>query len=364
MDRRKKNMVELENKKRESLHSLDLILEDLGSRLLERIGEADFPSADVMEYRRLREEALDSQDSIKTIEADYLRLQALDEDIESKEALQTARRRELSVLYRDLGKGILEDPTDRELPAFFRQRGDILLPRVAALEARLRDINTTEKPSLFSWIGKSAQTLVIRSSLAKARNELSRLYETAGEQFSHPGGAEAPAAKTGPVEKIQNLKEQSQTLAEDLAALREDRRKMAADTGAHGGPLKRIRDLEKHLSRIKEEFTVLYRHFGGEAAAGAKKHFAALLDEVDLQSLEKIALIRKTIGNYEGEITKLKTSLAVDEHKLEIQKLERAITEQRNRIAAAETAIAEYTKKRAEAQDLIEKLILAGKTGV
>jgi uncharacterized coiled-coil DUF342 family protein len=356
MDRRKKNIAELENKKRESLRSLDFIMESLGSRLLERVGEAGFPSVTVTEYRRLQQEFHEAQDRIRTIEADYLRLQALDEEIESKEALQTARRRELSALYRERGKAILDDPQGIELPAFFRQQADFLVPKIDILEARLADMKTEETPTVFSWIGKTARTLAARSSLTKSQKELNRLCETLGEQFSHPGGAEAPAVKTGLLGKIQKLKDQALALAEELAELREKRRKIAADTGVRSGPLKRIRDLEKYIRRVKEEFAALYRQFGGEAAAGAKKQFASLLDEEDRRSLEKIALIRKTVRLYEDETEKLKASLAVDEAKEEIKKLETAIREQRNRIAAAETAISGYTQKIGSAQARIEEL--------
>lgn len=356
MDHRKKNIAELEQKKRESLRSLDLLLEDLGSRLLERAGEAGFPSTDVREYRRLWKEALDAQDRIKAIEEGYLHLQALDEEIEAKEVLQTARRGELSVLHRDLGKAVLDDPQNQEIPAFFRQRADLLSPQVDTLEARLADMETEETPNIFSWFGKKTRTLMTRSSLKKAKKKLHQLYETAGEQFSHSGGAESPAAKTGFLGKIQKLREQSRALAEDLAELRENRRKTAADTEIRGGPLKGIQELEKHIGRIKEELAALYRRFGEAAAAGAKKRFASLLHEDDQPSLGKIALIRKTVRDYDGEIERLQASLAVDEAKGEVRRLEKAVTEQRNRIAAAETVIAEYTQKIQETQARIEEL--------
>jgi septal ring factor EnvC (AmiA/AmiB activator) len=108
--------------------------------------------------------------------------------------------------------------------------------------------------------------------------------------------------------------------------------------------------------------SALYRHFGGEAAEGAKKQFASLLDEDDLLSLEKIALLHTDIGSYEEEITKLKASLEIDEKKREIQKLETAITEQQRRIAAAETAIAEYKQKITAAQARIEELGRVGES--
>lgn len=359
MDQRKKTIAELENKRRESLCSLNLIQEDLGARLLERIEGGDFPPAGFAEYRteyrRLGKEARDFQGKIKEIEEDSLRIQALDEEIEAKEGQEAAGSRELSGLVRDLGKDLLENPQNAELPVFFRQQADLLAANIEALEARIAELGSREGGNVFSWIGKSAQALMTRSSLAKTRNELEKLYETAGEQFSGSGGPGLSAARSGLVRNIQKLKKQGLALEEDLAELREKQRELGARTGGRGGPVKHIRDLERQLDRVKEEAAALYRHFGGEAAAGSPKAFASLLDEEDRGALEKISLIRKTMAGYEAEIGRLEASLGIDEAKREIEKMEKAVAEQRDRIAAAEKTIAACVQKTAEARARIEE---------
>jgi chromosome segregation ATPase len=354
MDYRKKNIADLENKKQESLRSLDLIREDLGRRLLERIGEGDFPSGDAAEYRRLRQEAADSEASIKAIEEDSLRLQALDEDIEQKEEFLAARLKDLSALYRDLGKQTLADPQCGDLSAFYRQRTDTLIPKIESLEARLEELEAKDGANVFTWIGKSAQAVVIRSFLVKAQDDLERLYEAAGDQFSRPG-TEGPKGKTGLLGDIENLRGQIGSLEGELEGLRGERRKTGLSFSAEGGPVKHIQSLEKHIGRIREELKTIYRRFGEEAGEN-KKRFASLLNGDDQQALEKIALLRKTLRDYEGEIEKQKASLAVDEQKGEIAKLEKAILEQRDRIAASEKTIAGYTQKIAEARERIAEL--------
>jgi hypothetical protein len=360
MDSRKKKIADLEAEKRKSLLALDLIREDMGSRLLERIGENDFPSPAPAEYRRLRQEAADLEGAIKVIEEDSLRIQALDEEMELKKERRTAGLRELSGLYRNLGRRILEDPRYGDRVIFYRQRTDTLLPKIEGLEARLAELENREGTNLFSWLGKSAQALAVRSSLAGARKDVEQVYEAAGEEFSRPGGGGGgpdpgeQADLLGDIEKSRGI---LQALADEMAELREERRKIAAASGAGGGAVERIRKLEQRIFRIREELKSLYRHFGGEASEREhKKRFASLLDEEDWKTLEKTALIRQTLQQYDDEIARHKASLEIDAERAEIEKLKKAAAEQRNRIAAAETAIAEYTQKIAEAQARIKNL--------
>jgi DNA repair exonuclease SbcCD ATPase subunit len=358
MDERKKSIAGLENKKQETLRSLDLLLEALGRRILERAGAGDFFSAATEEYRRLHTEAADLEKAVKTIEEDSLRIQTLDEKIEAAEEERAAGSGELSGLYRNLGREIIGDPQYGDLAIFYRQRTDALGPKIEALEARLAELDAKDGSGVFTWIGKSAQILVNRFTLARAREDLEKLHEAAGEQFSRPGDTEpALVGKAGLLGDIEKARSRTLILAEKLAGLREERRRLAAETGAGGGPARRIRGLEKRAGEIRQELKTVCRRFGEAAAEpGNKKRFAALMDGEDRQGLEKIALIRKTVRDYDGELEKLRASLAVDDAKEEIRKLEKAVTEQRDRIAAAEGAIAEYTQKIREAQARIEEL--------
>jgi chromosome segregation ATPase len=358
MDSRKKKIADLEAEKRKSLLALDLIREEMGSRLLERIGEGDFPSPDPAEYRRLRQEMADLEGAIKVIEEDSLRIQALDEEMEIKKEQRSAGFQELSGLYRKLGRRMLEDPRYGDRVIFYRQRTDALLPKIEGLEARLAELENREGSSLFTWIGKSAQALAVRSSLAAAHKDVERLYEAAGEQFSRPGGdGPDPGEQADLLGDIEKSRGRLQALTDELAGLREERRKIAAASDSGGGAVKRIRGLEQGILRVREELKSLYRRFGGEASEQEhKRRFAALLDEEDWKTLEQTALIRQTLQQYDDEIARHRASLEIDAEKAEIEKLKKAVAEQQNRIAAAETAIAEYTKKITEAQSRIKEL--------
>jgi hypothetical protein len=367
MDSRKKNIAETEKRKQKALYSLDLIMEDLGAGLLKRAEETDFSSPALPVYRRLRREAADSEGLIKAIAEDSLRLQALDEDIEQKKQEQTAGLENLSGLYRCLGKQGLENSHYGDVAVFYRQRADILIPRLESLEARLKKLETEDRGNGFTWVGKSVQVMALRSRLAKSQHDLDRLHEAAGEQFSRSGEPGLPGGpeKSGLPAEIEKLKRRSRLSAEELAALREERRKAGFSFNAGGGPVTRIRGLEKQINRIKQDLKNLYRQFGEEAAAeGSKKRFAPLLNEGDKQSLEKITLLRKTLRDYDQEIEKNKTALAVDEEKKTLEKLEQTIREQRNRISGAEKIIAECTQKQEMSRARIEELskILTSRT--
>ncbi|MDR0623359.1 MAG: hypothetical protein LBG10_02915 [Treponema sp.] len=322
MDYRKKNIGELENKKQESRRSLDLILEDFGGLLLDRIGGEDFPSGDVQEYRRLLQEVSDSESLIRTIEADALRLRELEENISRQEQRRDAQARDLSGLYGALGKCVLEDSQAGDPAVSYRQRADMLTLKIESLEGRLTELETGEGTNVFAWLGKSAQGVLARSSLAKARNNLDRLYQEAGERFTRPGGDNPPlqGASAKLAEEIKKARSLSQTLTEELAELREERRKMGGVFGAEGGPAKQIQGLERHINHIRQELKTVYRRFGEQAAAGEnKKVFAPLFHEDDRPVLDKIKLIKKTIGDYDGEIKKLKASLEIDAEKAEMK---------------------------------------------
>ncbi|MDR2258942.1 MAG: hypothetical protein LBE14_07320 [Treponema sp.] len=359
MDYRKKNIGELESKKRESRCSLDLILEDFGGQLLNRIGGEDFPSGEVQDYRRLLQEVSDSESLIETIEADTLRLRELEENIGRAEQRRAAQAGELSGLYGALGKCALEDVQAGDAVAAYRQRADFLADKIETLESRLTELETREGANVFAWLGKNAQGVLARSSLAKARNNLERLYQEAGEQFTRPGAGNPPPRGESAelAEKIKKARSLSQNLTEELAGLREERRKLGGVFGAEGGPARQIQGLERHINHIRQELKTLYRRFGEQAEEGQhKKQFASLFYEDDTQVLDKIKLVRKTIGDYDGEIKKLKASLEIDAEKAEIEKMKKAVEEQRARIAAAEKNIGELEGRIQETQQRIGEL--------
>jgi chromosome segregation ATPase len=361
MDDRVKAIGELESGRQEVLDSLNLLLEDLGETLMGRAGEdgGGPGKADRAEYRRLLGEVDDAAGQAAKIEADTARLKELEESIRRTEEDMAAVKKELSVSYRKLGEAVLEGEVYADLGAPFRSQQEVLVPKIRSLEDRLAELGGRTGVNVFTWIGKGAQTMVIRGFLARTRESLDRLYEQAGERFSRPedaalfaGGApEALAAGAAA------LKDRAGGLAEKAAALKAERRKTADALGADGGAARRKDALERRIAALKGELRVLYRRIGEAAEKGAgKKDRGFLLSPDDTLILDRIGAKRKTLGDYEKKIQKLRVSMAIDEEKAEIEKLKQSIEEQRARIAAAEQTIAELSGHIAEAEANIKKL--------
>lgn len=366
MDERKKTIRELAEKKREARSASDLILEELGLALLARTalpGEDagdEFPfSTYTAEHRRILKEIEDTGALIKTIEADTLRLRELEEEASSKEGENSGYIRELSDLYTGLGEILINDPAFASDTGFFRQQIEDLIPRIKSLEGRLEDLSGRSNANVFTWIGKNAQSMVIRSFLGKNQNNLQRIYESAGENFAaaeHEKVSNGDAADL--LGKAGALKQKIADLEGDLAALREERRKIADSFSAGGNPAKKIQALKQHIAHTRDELRILAVNFGREAQERQReKDFTDLITGSEEELLAKIRKISSEIKEYEAQIAKLEASLAIDEERAGIEKMIKAIEEQRQRIVAAETAIAGLTKQIEAAEKHIQELV-------
>ncbi|MDR1899038.1 MAG: hypothetical protein LBQ55_03420 [Treponema sp.] len=361
MDDRMKTIGELESGRQEVLDSLNLLLEDLGEALLSRGGAEDTGvpgKTDRAGYRRLLEQINDAAELVRKIEEDAVRLKDLEASIGRGEEELTAVRKGLAAAYRKLGKAVLEGEEYSSLGASFRSQQEVLVPKIQSLEERLENLGGGEEGNVFTWIGKSAQSMVVRGFLARSRESLDRVYEQAGEQFSHAeaalftgGESAAIAAETGA------LMLRADALAEKVTGLKAERRKIADALGAEGGPARRRGALEKQIAGLKGELRVLYRNFGEKAEAGAGKKFGGFpLTPEDRLILDRIAAKRKTLKDYEKKLREIKTAMAIDAERAEIEKLTQSIEEQRSRIAAAEKAIAEFSGRIEEAENNIAAL--------
>ncbi|MDR2134206.1 MAG: hypothetical protein LBP27_03795, partial [Treponema sp.] len=288
MDERRKAIDALEKKRRESTDALNLLFEQFGGTLFRRLaaageGEADaaapeLPAAWADEYFRRTGEISDSESLIKNIEADILRFRELEEKIESKEREKGERAGELAELRGKLGKLVLESPSWEIFARPFQEEAGTLVSKVQSLEDRLAGLGEGEKGNVLTWIGKSAQGLVLRSFLAKAKDNLERLYRNAGEQFYAVlrGQAEGDSADAGQndeigilVAEIEKKREFSQGLDRGLSELREERRKIGEGFGGESGAAKKIQSLRARAGQEKEALKALYRRAGDGAASAA-----------------------------------------------------------------------------------------------
>jgi chromosome segregation ATPase len=373
MDERKKTIREMEEKRQEDLQAIDLILEDLGKNLLLRLdgridapdplsgaGEGPSSRGDLSEYRRILKEIGDSEVYIQSIEADSLRLKELEEDISKKEQCNAEDAKELSQLYTRLGELLMEDPGFSDFTGPFRRQIETLVPKIKSLEDRLEELEDGDRNNVFTWIGKSAQGMVIRSFLGKNQGNLQRIYLAVGEQFSSAGFQE-PIGNPGILSvlgEIEGIRKRILERNEALNVLRNERRKIGDAFSAEGGPVKRTQSLERHILHFREKLRSLYLRYGERIAGGAlEEESAPLLTDDDRLLLDKITQLRNAIEEYDKSIDKLKASLAIDAERAEIAKMEKSIEAHKQRIAVSSEAIRDLERHIAESNRRIHELM-------
>jgi predicted nucleic acid-binding Zn-ribbon protein len=379
MDDRRKQIKELEKRRNENQAACDTLLEGLGESLFARPqSETVSGIGEIEEYRRLRGEIAAADVSIKDLEVQIARLRNLDEEIEAAELGESARSKDLTLLYARLGKLLLEDPDFRDFSAPYQDQAGILIPKLKSIDDRLSSLaDKKDAGNVFTWIGKSAQGMVLKSFQAKAQENLDRLYRDVGEQFARLRADKSFSDLSSSIEiaelgaEIEKNKGLSQTLLGELATLKEERMRVNEELNSCGGPLKKTQKLRALIGQLKIELQSLYRHFGaaayrvssdedklegGESSLERAGFIESLLAEVDREVLDRAGQIKRSISDDEAAIRKLEASLAIETHMDSIEKFRRAIAEKKVRISDAELAIAEFEKGIREAENQIEEL--------
>jgi chromosome segregation ATPase len=354
MDNRKKSIRDLGEKKREALRSVDGMLENLGDALLSRA-----PGDEAAEYRRLLGEIGETQTLIQAVEADTARLETLEGDMERKEQEDTANTAALSDLYADLGERLLEDPASAEFSEPYRKQSDLLSPKIKSLEDRLQAIEDKEDANVFTWIGKSAQEMVIRSFLGKSRVNLRRIHAAAGETYLSLDKGE-PVTSTAVLHirgEIDKLRAKNADLNEELTVLREERRRINDSFSPEGSAAKKKQILERHIQQTREQLSQVCLRCGRLAEEGGFEGKWAAPGE-DMAALPgRVREKRALIADYDAQIDKLNAALAIDAQKREIERMEKTIGDHRRRISVAETAIAELNSRIVESNRRIQELM-------
>jgi hypothetical protein len=360
MDERKRTINDLEFRKKESQRSLEVLYEDLGETLFSR-----FPGREALlgeiaeEYLKLQKEIADSQGLIQLTEADNRRLNDLEEEILSKEREDAGLRAEIPGACADVGRDAVMEEAFASLLGVYRQQANQVIPKLEDVKAKLDELESRAGSGFFGWIEKNTQGTVYRALAAKHQGSLKKIYAAAGEKLSDP---EYEALASGhdleeAIRALRDMKESAAARSRVLKELREERRRLGSVFGTEGGPLKRIQNLEKHIAFIRSELKQVYRRLGEQAAdRGRAEQFRELLRPEDQRIIEVGGRNRETIAEYDREIEKLKTAIAIDEKKAEIEKMKRAVVEQRQRIAHAEERIGEIDVQIEEAEARIEEL--------
>jgi hypothetical protein len=373
MDDRKKRIAELEHRKREQIVQLDALLIRLGEDVFGRMDDSNASGiTELAVYRGYQIDIADSQASIQAAEEQILRSKELDRDIEATEREENENAKELAITYSMLGK-LLLDENPGEYAVFcasYRDQNEALLTKVISLEERLGELEKKEGGNVFTWIGKGAQGLVLRSFLTKAQDNLEQLRRNAGECFSRDrelsdnGMSGANAGIEALCAEIAGKREQSGALSSNIAVLKEERRKINSSFSAEGGPVKHISTIRNHIANVQNELKALYRRIGSECASidikdvteERKKTLKSLLLPQDGDILESSSVIDRRIRDCEDEIKKLETSLAIDDEKAKIDKYMKMIQEKREKIAKAELDIREYEEGIRDSEAFIQKL--------
>jgi hypothetical protein len=378
MDDRKKQIGELEQRKREQIISLETLLTRLGEALLGReagSGQEDTAFEELAVFRGLKKDIADSEAAILAVEDQIRRFRELEENIEVKEQEESAESKELAIVYGRVGKLLLDEAAGSgdaaaavaDFCAPYRDQADALLTKVLSLEDRVTGLEGREGGNVFTWIGKNAQGLVLRSFLTKAQENLDQLRRTVGERYSRRDVAALPDSENNNVGEIDILcgeierkRAEVRVLSQELAELKEERRTISVSYNSEGGPIRQIQTLKNHITHVRDELKTLYRRIGAEMAGvdGIERRqiIDSLIAPEDRDDLDNAAQISRSIHDSETMIVKLQASLDIDEENARIEKYRRMINEKREKIAQAEKNIMEFEEHIRVSEAGIEKL--------
>jgi len=375
MDDRKKQIGEMERRKKEQAVVLDSLLTNFGEILLDRMERSSEGSVVVDElsaYRGCRDDILASQTAIQAVEEQIRRFRELEEGIEEGDSDESSCLKELAVMHGSLGNLLLDADADRyaEFCAPWREQADALQTKVDSLEERLDGLEQREGDNVFTWIGKGAQGLVLRSFLAKAQENLEQLWRNVGERYSDchsdrdsgrlPDGDREDGEITDLCAEIETKRAELRGITQNMEQLQDEKRTISGIFSAEGSPLKQIQALKNNIARSQDELKTLYKRIGAEAvfagAAERRECIAALVRPEDQETLDGAARIDKSIREAESAIEKLRASLAIDHEKAKIEKYRRMINDRKDKIAQAEKSIAEFEAGIRDSEAAVERL--------
>ena len=365
MDDRKKRIEELERTKQESRSSLDALLESFGENLYTRAKDMQVDSEDFIQYSAYLKDIAESNTAIGKIEEKNRRFRELVDSIETKELEEKERVKGMSVIFRKMGKVLLGDASYNDFTFVFREQADNLEAKLESLEKRVAELENKEGGNVFTWIGKGAQGLVLRSFLTKAQESQEQLFMNIGERFSQemrPIGENTDlAALSGELEGLRKI---SHTASDEILLLRNEKQMISAGYDLDGNPQKQIQAVRNHINQVRDDLRCLYRNFGAQATGimdqeilPDRKYFIdTIVTAEDGEIIGRAVRINQSISDHDTAISKLRASLAVDEEKIKIDKFQKSIRDKKNTIYELEKEIIELESSVVDAQANIEEL--------
>jgi len=370
MDDRKKRIDDLERDKQEARASLDSLLENFGENLYSRTKDMQVDFDDIIQYNIFLKDIAESNTAIAKVEEKNRRYRELEEAIEKKEDEEKERSKEMSGIYARLGKALLENTAYDDYTSLFREQAEALSSKLESLETRIKELDNKDGGNVFSWIGKSAQGLVLKSFLSKAQESQEQLYHDIGERYNDHGAKETEGEAQSNEEiaailaELDKLREISHSAADELSVLKDERRLIAAGFGADGNPQKQIQTLKNHIGQVRDDLRVLYKNFGAQASGimdaeiqPERKYFIDTIVAVeDGEIIGRAGRLSQSIFDYDKSINKLRASLSIDEEKNKIEKYLHSIEDKKNRITEFEKAIADLEESVSESEEHIQEL--------
>jgi len=369
MDDRKKRIESILKNSQESRISLDTLLENFGEKLYFRTKEvqSEYETKpgfeDISQYNSYLADIAESNESIVKIEEKNRRFKELEDAIERKENEEKERAKEMAAVFRRLGKALLENPAYADYTSFYREQSDALNAKLESLEARIVELDS-KGGNVFSWIGKSAQGLVLKSFLSKAQDSQGQLFLTIGERFSARESVSEDDEVALLRAEIDILRNDSRAVQDEIAVLKDEKRIISAGFGIDGNPQKQIQSVKSHITQVKDTLRALYKSFGAQASGimdaeinPDRKYFIdTIVTAEDGEIIGRAVRLNQSLLDNDKAIIKLQASLAIDEEKAKIEKFERSIEEKKKRIEDLKKGIADMEEGVRESGKYIREL--------
>ena len=370
MDDRKKRIDDLIKNSQESRTSLDTLLENFGEKLYFRTKEmrseleGNVNFQDINQYNANLADIAESNAAIGKIEEKNRRYKELEEAVDRKEAEEKERAKEMASIYRRLGKALLESADYDDFTSLFKEQADALRAKKESLETRIAELDNRDGGNVFSWIGKSAQGLVLKSFLSKAQENQEQLYLTIGERYSTRESVSGDDEVAMILAEIVILRNASKSVQEEIAELKDEKRIISAGFGIDGNPQKQILSVKNHITQVNESLRNLYKNFGAQAAGimdaeinPERKYFIdTIVAAEDGEIIGRAVRLNQAISDNEKATAKLKASLAIDDEKSKIDKFQRTIEEKKKRIVDLEKGITDLEESVRDCEKCIQEL--------
>jgi len=363
MDDRRKRIDDLIRNSQESRASLDALLESFGETLYVRTKEMQTGFEDLNQYNTYLQDISDYNTAIGRIEEKNRRFRELEDAIETKEQQEKERSKEMAAINRRLGKALLENSDYNDYTSLFREQADTLTSKLESLQTRIGELENKDGGNVFSWIGKSAQGLVLKTFLSRTQESQEQLYHNVGDRFNDRESVYKDDEVAVIRAEADSLRSISRTAMDEISSLKDEKRIITASFGIDGNPQKQIQSIKNHINQVKEVLGGLYKKFGAQTAGideditPERKYFIdTIVTAEDGEIIARAIKLNQSMIDNEKAIAKLRASLAIDDEKAKIEKFKKSIEDKKNKITALQDSINDLEESVRDCEKYIQEL--------